>query len=150
LETFIEPKELVENPEYHDQRRRTLASLNDGMIDAPIIELIHGFNRLPYCYTLQCCYGHFIFNGQTDLHNLKPLPITDIIFKVEYRIAYVCLCIENSKPGKNFLQALQEITAIDPENIQFCCADWFWKRQVNSRNKFFEQLREMLHELTCK
>ena len=21
---------------------------------------------------------------------------------------------------------------IDPENIQFCCAEWFWKRQINS------------------
>ena len=21
---------------------------------------------------------------------------------------------------------------MDPENVQFCCADWFWKRQVNS------------------
>jgi len=27
---------------------------------------------------------------------------------------------------------LKEIPAIDPENIQFCCAEWFWKRQVNS------------------
>ena len=24
------------------------------------------------------------------------------------------------------------ITAVDPENIQFFCADWFWERQVNS------------------
>jgi hypothetical protein len=27
---------------------------------------------------------------------------------------------------------LKEVTAIDPENIQFCCAEWFWDRQVNS------------------
>jgi len=26
------------------------------------------------------------------------------------------------------LESLKEITAIDPENIQFCCAEWFWKR----------------------
>lgn len=70
---------------------------------------------------------------------------------------------------------LNEITAIDPENIQFCCAEWFWKRQVNSyalqvepdrfkykdrvildyrealhiekiRNEFFVQLQELLQK----
>ena len=30
------------------------------------------------------------------------------------------------------IETLREITAIDPKNIQFCCAEWFWKRQVNS------------------
>jgi hypothetical protein len=34
--------------------------------------------------------------------------------------------------GKELFEALKEITAIDPENVQFCCAEWFWKRQVNS------------------
>ena len=34
--------------------------------------------------------------------------------------------------GKELFEALKEITAIDPENIQFFCAEWFWKRQVNS------------------
>ncbi len=29
-------------------------------------------------------------------------------------------------------EALNEITAVDPDYIQFCCAEWFWKRQVNS------------------
>jgi len=27
---------------------------------------------------------------------------------------------------------LGKIPAIDPEYIQFGCAEWFWKRQVNS------------------
>jgi len=179
LETFVEPKALVENRQYHDQRRRTLASLSDGMIDFPIIELIHGFNKLPYCFTLQSCYGHFIFNSQTDPHNLEPLPLNDTITRVEYRIAYLCLCVENSDSGRSLLHTLQQITAVDPANIQFCCATWFWKRHVNSyalqvepdrfkhqdsaileyqealqietiRYKFFEQLREMLYEIRCK
>ena len=102
------------------------------MIDVPIIELINAFNKLPYCFTLQSCYGHFIYDNQSNSHNLEPLPITDIITRVEYRIAYICFCIENSDLGRGLLEALNEITAIDPENIQFCCADWFWKRQVNS------------------
>jgi hypothetical protein len=174
LETFTEPKDLVENPNYHDQRQITLAGLSDGMIDLPIIELINGINALPYCFTLQSCYGHFTYKSQNDPHNLEPLPITDTIAKVEYRIAYICLCIENSGLGRGLLDTLNEITAIDPENIQFCCAEWFWRKQVNSyalqvepvrfrhkdkvilfyrealhiekiRNEFFVQLQEMIH-----
>jgi hypothetical protein len=72
--------------------------------------------------------------------------------------------------------ALKGIADIDPENIQFCSAEWFWKRQVNSyalqiepdrfkfedkaildykealkiekiRNEFFIQLKELLQKL---
>ena len=175
LETFTEPKELVENPHYQDQRQKSLAYLSYGMVDVPIIELINDFNRLPYCFTLQSCYGHFFYNGLNDSHNLVPLPITDTIARVEYKIAYICLCIENSDLGRGLLEALNEITALDPKNIQFCCAEWFWKRQVNSyalqvqpdrfrhndidildyrealhiekiRNEFFVQLQELLQK----
>ena len=132
METFTEPKNLVENPNYQDQRRKTLAHLSDEIIDDPIIELIDAFNKVPYCFTLQSCYGHFMHNGQNDSYNLKPLPIVDTIARVEYKIAYICLCVENTEGGRGLLKALNEITAIDPENIQFCCAEWFWKRQVNS------------------
>jgi hypothetical protein len=175
LETFTEPKALVENPHYQGQRRKSLAGLGDDMIDAPIIDLINGFNKLPYCFTAQSCYGHFIYNNQKDPYNLEPLPIADTIAGVEYRIAYICLCIENSALGRGLLEALNRITAIDLENIQLCCAEWFWKRQVNSyalqvepdrfkhkdsanldyrealhiekiRNEFFAQLRELLQK----
>lgn len=132
METFTELKELVENPYYQSQRQKSLADLSDGVIDLPIIELINAFNQLPYCFTLQSCYGHFIYSGQNDPHNLEPLPITNTIARVEYKIAYICTCIENSDLGRGLLEDLNEITAIDPENIQFCCAEWFWKRQVNS------------------
>ena len=40
--------------------------------------------------------------------------------------------MESSDLGRMLFGALKEITVIDPENIQFCCAEWFWKRQVNS------------------
>ena len=132
METFTEPKELAENPRYQDQRKKSLAGFSDDIIDAPIIGLINAFNKLPYCFTMQSCYGHFIYNGQNDSHNLAPLPITDTIARVKYRIAYICFCIENSDLGRRLLEALNEITAIDPENIQFCSAEWFWNRQVNS------------------
>jgi len=51
---------------------------------------------------------------------------------VEYRIAYIAFCIENSPLGRGLFESLKEITVIDPENVQFCCAKWFWKIQVNS------------------
>jgi hypothetical protein len=132
LETFTEPKELVKNPHYQDQRKYILAGLRDEMIDAPIIDLINGFNKMSYCFSMQSCYGHFVYSDRKDPYNFEPLPISDTIDRVEYRIAYICLCIENSDLGRRLLEALNGITAIDPENIQFCCAEWFWKRQVNS------------------
>jgi hypothetical protein len=175
LETFTELKALVENPHYPEQRRKSLAGLTDVKIDVPIIELINGFNTLPYCFTLQSCYGHFLYGGQKNTNNLDPLPVTKTITRVEYRIAYIAFCIDNSDSGRKLFDDLKEITAIDPENIQFCCAEWFWKRQVNSyalqvepdrfkhkdqtildyrealkieiiRNEFFVQLEELLQK----
>lgn len=102
------------------------------MIDAPIIDLINGFNRLPFCFTLQSCYGHFVYNGQHDPHNFEPLPATGALNEVEYRIAYIAFCIENSPLGRNLLERLKGITAIDPQYVQFCCAQWFWQQQINS------------------
>lgn len=131
METFTDLKELVENPHYRVQRAKSLCTLSDEKIDDPIIDLVNGFNRLPYAFTLQSCYGHFVYRGK-DLHHLEPLPATDAIKTVEYRIAYVAFCIENSASGKGLLEALKEMTTIDRENIQFCCAEWFWERQVNS------------------
>jgi hypothetical protein len=132
LVTYTELKALVENPSYQEQRRECLSALKDGMIDEPIIGLINAFNKLPFCFTLQCCYGHFLYNGQRDPHNMEPLPRMGSISQVEYRIAYVALCMQNSDAGKLLIDDLKKITHIDSENVQFGCAEWFWERQVNS------------------
>lgn len=132
METFTKPKALIDNPQFMVQRRNTLAGLTDGMIDQPIIELINELNRLPYCFTLQCCHGHFVREGGSDLHNLEPLPERVDSCMVHYRMAYMCLCIENSESGIGLLKALSKIPDPDPEHIQFCSAEWFWKKQVNS------------------
>jgi len=132
LETYTELKELVENPHYQEQRRKSLCNLTNEMIDVPIIGIVNGFNKLSYCFTLQSCYGHFVYNGQKDSHNFEHLPVKDTIANIEYRIAYIAVCIENSMLGRNLFECLKSITAIDTENIQFCCAEWFWKRQINS------------------
>lgn len=132
METFTELKSLSANPHYHMQRQRSLHDLSNDMIDLPIIDLVNELNQLPYCFTLQSCFGHFVSNDQTSSHNLAPLGVNNALGKVKYRIAYIALCIENSHLGKNLLAALKEITTVDPENVQFFCADWFWERQVNS------------------
>ena len=132
METFTEPKGLVANPHYQGQKQKCLEDLNDGMLDKPIIELINAINKRAHCFTLQCCYGHFIYKGQNDLHNLAPLPVTDTIARVAYRIAYLAFCIENSPAGRGLLSALEKVTRIDRDNIQFGCAEWFWHKQINS------------------
>jgi hypothetical protein len=173
LETFAEPKELIPNKHYQEQRQRALDKLSADKIDAPITSLITGLNKLPFCFTLQSCYGHFLYKGQRDPHNLDPLPDTETITSVDYRIAYIAFVIEYSESGSRLMQDLKEITTISPDNIQFCSAEWFWKRQVNSyalqvepdrfkdqdrailsyrealqiekiRNRFFLQLEEIL------
>lgn len=132
MKTFTEPKALVVNPYYRDQRGRCLASLSNSIIDEPIIQLVNSFNVLPYCFTLQSCYGHFVYSGQKNPQNLEPLPLTDNIDGVEYRIAYIAFCIECSELGRMLLDALRKIPSVDPDNIQLCCSEWFWERQVNS------------------
>ncbi len=132
METFTEPKELTEYPYFKEQRQKILAAFPEAEIDEPIIEIIENFNNLPFCFTLQSCYGHFLYGGQADPQNLDPLPATKTMARVEYRIAYIAFCLENSDPGRSLLEALKGVTAIDPENIQFCSAKWFWKKQVNS------------------
>jgi len=102
------------------------------MIDGPIVDLINAFNRLPFCFTIQTCYGHFVYEGCLDSDNLRKLPAEDFSGSIEYKIAYICFCIENSTAGRGFLKILKGITEIDPDNIQLCCAEWFWERQVNT------------------
>jgi hypothetical protein len=55
-----------------------------------------------------------------------------IVSGVEYRIAYIAFCIENNMKGRELLETLKKVSAIAPDNIQFCSAEWFWERQVNS------------------
>ena len=132
METFTELKDFVENPHFHEQRQRSVNSLDIATIDPPIVEIIDGFSKLPYCFTLQSCYGHFLYSGQKDEKSVDPLPDSENIAEVEYRIAYIALCIEDSESGRQLFSEFRQVPAVDPEYIQFCCADWFWKDRVNS------------------
>ncbi|MFC1561115.1 hypothetical protein ACFL4V_01410, partial [Candidatus Latescibacterota bacterium] len=117
---------------YHEQRQESLSRLDINTIDTPIIQLIEGFSKLSYCFTLQSCYGHFLHNNQNNPQNFKPLSDSNNISNVEYRIAYIALCIENSDSGKILFHNLSKAPEIDREYVQFGCAEWFWKKQVNS------------------
>lgn len=132
METFTAVKDFVHNPHYHGQRQKALSSLNIDTIDQPIVELISSFAKLTYCFTLQSCYGHFIYDIQTDSKNTEPLPIPGTVACVEYRIAYMALCIQNSALGRELFKDMSTLPSIAPEYIQLGCAEWFWQRQVNS------------------
>ncbi|MGD2149558.1 MAG: hypothetical protein PVJ20_03695 [Desulfobacterales bacterium] len=176
METFTDLKDFVDNPYFHDQRKKCVSNLDIESIDPPIVELISGLAKLDYCFTLQSCYGHFLHNNQKNPYNIEPLPVSNSISNVEYKIAYIALCLENSKQGRFLFQHLRDIPSIEPEYIQFGCAEWFWERQVNSyalqvepkdymtkdrltldywealhiekvRKKFFAQLRKLVQDL---
>lgn len=86
---------------------------------------------LPHCFTLQCCYGHFLHASQPDPHNTERLPSAGVAW-VEYRIAYLAVCIEASVPGRRLRAQFEELPNIDPDYVQFASPEWFWERQVNS------------------
>jgi len=132
LQTLTAAKEIVEDAGFEEQRERSLRELDLSTLDAPIVDIIEDFANLPYCFTLQCCYGHFAYPGKLDPHNIAPLPALDDGRLIRYRIAYIALCIEDSFEGGKLLSELMAVPAAEPEYIQYGCADWFWERQVNS------------------
>lgn len=123
---------MVGNPHFVSQKREGLDTLTTEMIDKPIAGIVAGFNHLSCCFTLQSCYGHFLFPGQDDPFCCDPLPETALEVEVEYKIAYLAFCLQDSDQGKRLLDAFRDIPLIDPDQIQFCSPEWFWDRQVNS------------------
>jgi hypothetical protein len=132
METLTELRSFVSNPHFRQQRQQSLSQLDTSTIDPPILDLVSDLGRLPCCFTLQSCFGHFLTGGRDEPRSTRPLPVSGSVSEVEYRIAYLALCIEDSEPGSAFFDDLRRMTAIDPEYIQFACAEWFWERQVNS------------------
>lgn len=131
METFAAPREFVEDTGYSERRVRTVSALAPDCIDAPIRDLILGFAGLSHCFTLQSCYGHFLYTGQGDPQSVNTLPEEDI-GPVRYRIAYLALCIENGATGGRLRGALQALAEIDPEDVQFGSPGWFWEQHPNS------------------
>lgn len=128
---------MVPSPSYDADRRNALeglrVELSKGSIDRPTIEIVERFARLPHCYTLQSCYGHFMKEHRTEDRNTDGLDTIEVSGgTLHYRIAYIALCIQNSDRGRMLLEELRALQEIDSDYIQFGSADWFWERCVNS------------------
>jgi len=131
METFAPPRRLADNPHFESDRKNVLEKFALDEIDAPIRSVVDGFSRLPYCFTLQSCYGHFVYSEARAPDNLEPLP-PNYLGAIIYRIAYMALCIQNSSAGNQLLSALAGLPSINPDLIQFGSPRWFWDRHVNS------------------
>lgn len=133
---------MVENPRFEQDRRKAVAKLDLGSIDAPIVDVVSTMARLTFCFTLQSCCGHFVCAPEQEPRTLEPVPVV-YTGSVRYRIAYVGLCVENSPAGRAFLEALRVIPRIDPDYVQFGSAGWWWKDRPNSYALQVEPMRYM-------
>ncbi len=127
MQTFRKPKAFTDDPDYNKRRSAALSELDMSVIDPPIREIISVYNALPYSFTLQSCFGHFLFEGQGDEHSTDPIPKNTGIGRVDYRIAYLAFCVENSEQGRSFRKEIEDLTRIDSMNIQLGSAGWIWK-----------------------
>ncbi len=131
METFTKPRPLEDNSDFARQRATALVGLEGASIDEPLRELIADLNRLPYCFTLQCCWGHFLVPGETDELTLAAPPARGMA-ELDYKLAYVALCVSDDDIGRSFRDDIAGLVDAEPRFVQFGSADWFWERQVNS------------------
>jgi hypothetical protein len=148
LETFGPPRELVANPRYSRDRQAVLETLDLAAIDPPIVRLVERFAALGECFTLQCCYGHFLYAPGQDQRNLERLP-QDFKGLVTYRIAYVAFCLENSPRGRLLRNSLELVSSLDPDYVQFGSPDWFRNQYRNAYALQVEPLRFMDKDEAC-
>lgn len=125
------------SPNYVVDRGKALRELKmellNGSIDGPTVDIVEQFARLPHCYTLQSCYGHFMRESRVEDRNTYR--VDELVVAggpLHYRIAYVALCVQNSARGRALLEEMRAVQDTDPDYIQFGSADWFWERCVNS------------------
>ena len=131
METFSKARDFIEHPYYARDRSNVLSGLRLEDIDAPIRDIVTALGKLPQCFTLQSCYGHFVWDGQPDAHNLAVLPLLNQ-GPVRYRIAYLALCIEKGDRGAYLRDRFAAIREIDDEYVQFGSPGWFWQQCPNS------------------
>ena len=132
METFTTARNFIDNPQFALKRHQSLKNLNLDAIDTPIVDIISNLSQLSYCYTLQCCWGHFIHEKQLKRHDVKPLSNYSEDTIVHYRLAYLALCIHPDEDGKRLYRDLRNLVQINPDYIQFGSADWFWQKHINS------------------
>ena len=154
METFGSARRLQRNPGFERQREAARRVLDLSSIDAPIRDLVRALNRLPHCFTIQSCYGHFLWSACGDPGNLEVLPPADPAGLITYRIAYLAICLDAGSAGRALLRDLESLERMARGYVQLGGADWFWERQVNSyaiqvepeRFKHLDQAQLEYHE----
>ena len=135
METFTPARPMVANPRYATDRAAALVgvrvAIDEGAVDAPLLDVVRAFLPLPHVFTLQCCHGHFLCHPGQDEHSLEPIP-EGHAGPVRYRIAYVAFCLEDSARGRAYGETLARLTAVDPAYVQYGSADLFWEQWPNS------------------
>jgi hypothetical protein len=137
VETYTGPRPLVDDPSYDDRREKALrglgAAISSGLIDEPILDVVKLFSRLPHCYTIQSCCGHFVSESRADERDLERVAdLGDTVVDLHYRIAYMAFCVQNSPRGRLLLERLRTVADIDHDYVQFGSSDWFWKTCPNT------------------
>lgn len=127
METFTEPKEMVDDKRFFEKRARALKHLKMSTIDPPIRDIIEALTSIRHCFTVQSCHGHIVKQdpGGEVIERIDPeleLPETGL-----YQIAYLALVLENSDNGRKLYRILSDLSLLDAHFFQFGSADWFWK-----------------------
>lgn len=130
METFIPHKPFTTHPTFKEDRSEALRSLDPSAIDPPLRSLVNSINSCPELFTLQCCHGHFVAENGRELTKAGEGNRTESFV---YRVAYLAVCIADSEVGREARAHLMSLPArVDPENVQFGSARWFWDQWPNS------------------
>ena len=130
METYIPARPFTAHPTFEKDRKEALRLLDPNAIDMPIRSLVNSINMRSELFTLQCCHGHFVTEDGRVLANTGEGGEGDSFI---YRIAYLAVCIADSKAGRETRERLTNLpTRVDPENVQFGSATWFWDQWPNS------------------
>jgi hypothetical protein len=132
METFCIAKPMIPDSHFDERRQAAVKEIDLHQIDTPLRSLIERLSELPYCFSLQCCWGHFVHDTQPDRHWIGPLGEVKEDAAIHYRLAYLAVCLKRDESGMKFLGDLKDLEKLDPEYLQFGSADWFWARQINS------------------
>jgi len=132
VETFTNAGKMINDSDYPRKRAEQISKIRHLKLDPQLYKLICEFNTIPYAFTLQCCWGHFLPQGQKNPVKMNELPESMEIETFVYRIAYIAFCIQHCREGRRLLKDLEQMVRLNPRFIQFGSAAWFWRRQMNS------------------
>ena len=130
METFNPQRPFTAHPTFEKDRHAVLTSLDLSAVDPPLRPLVNSINAHPQIFTLQCCHGHYVTEDGRELTHLEEGRAGESLI---YRLAYLAVCIADNEAGRQFRTLLMDLPArIDPENVQFGSATWFWDQWPNS------------------